>query len=200
MGALLCEGMPKTFSSLVFFGIVVLALLGAVYAAGTCETYEFEAPHREWSAACVAQWLSNIGLAHRVGPFESAQIQGKDLLGLNDTMLAVPAEEGGLNVTAEIDRNKLLDGVKRLEQHDPSDSTDSGLYLPLMLTGCGAFIYIMFIKDGDLERNVLRTWRKMAKKANAGRDQDGVRTDNGDWLAGTAASSGAARKRTRGKK
>lgn len=113
----------------------------------------------------MAQWLSNIHVPDHVGAhFEAKPVLGADLLALNDTMLMVPAEEDGLNVTAQGDRAKILDGVKRLEQHDPSDSTDSVLYLPLMLIGCGAFIYVMVFKGSSTEKEFMRWSRRMSKK------------------------------------
>jgi hypothetical protein len=167
-----------------------------------CSASEFEASHRDWSAACVAQWLGNINLPdHVAARFEEQDILGKDLRALNDTTLMVPAEEGGLNVTEQVDRAKVIDGVKRLEQNDPSDSTDSGLYLPLMLIGCMGFVYVMFIKDTHFERQVKNWARKMSKKVkNSGDAQGGsgyTAAEQDDWLVGTSASGGSGKTRTR---
>merc|ERR1712086_69285 len=186
--------------------VICLATLPAMAVAlGECQSWEFEQPHREWSASCVAQWLGGDPLnmpEHIQARFEAHPIEGKDLKGLNDTALAVPASEGGLNVTEESDRAKIIDGVKRLEQHDPSDSTDSGLYLPLMLIGCMFFVYVMFIKETHFERQVKNWARKMSKKVKASdMQQAGAGGDQDDWLVGTSASGGAnKRPRNRGKK
>merc|ERR1711959_415532 len=148
-----------------------------------------------------AQFLANIGLAeHHSEHFESLGVGGSNLRSLNETVLMKPAPEGH-NVTNEADRAKILDGIKRLEQHDPSDSTDSGLYLPLMLAGCMCFIYIMFIKDTPLERQC-QTWvRKMSKKVKS--SNDASRTggaarssiEQDDWLVGTSAAGASTKKR-----
>merc|ERR1711865_791227 len=118
-------------------------------------------------------------------------------------LLSVPAAEGGLNVTEQADRDKIIEGVKRLEQHDPSDSTDSGLYLPLMLIGCMAFVYIMFIKDAHFEKQVKSWARKMSKKVknsgDAAQVAGGTRNDQDDWLVGTCASGGGKRSHGRRK-
>lgn len=126
---------------------------------------------------------------------------GKELRALNDTALAVPASEGGLNVTEAGHRAKIVEGITALERADPSDSTDSGLYLPLMLAGCVFFVYVMFIKDTHLERNVKSWARKMSKKVKA-REEGGMAVSGGDedWLVGTSASTGGARKRPHKKK
>merc|ERR1711934_1333332 len=98
--------------------ILLCCLVFAVQIASTrseCQASEFEAPHRDWSAACVAQWLTNINLPEHITlHFEAQEVMGKDLRGLNETVLMVPAEEGGLNVTEQVDRQKIIDGVKRL--------------------------------------------------------------------------------------
>merc|ERR1711939_1209221 len=187
--------------------MVACALVATVVAArGDCTANEFEAPHREWSAACVAQFLTNIGLAeHHSEHFESMGVLGRDLRRLNETVLMKAAPEGH-NVTNEADRAKIIDGIKRLEQHDPSDSTDSGLYLPLMLAGCMCFIYIMFIKDTPLERQC-QTWvRKMSKKVKSSNEASRAggaahsSIEQDDWLVGTSAAGASGTKKRAGKK
>merc|ERR1711907_205366 len=105
--------------------VLALSMVPALAAKDECQAWEFESPHRDWSAACVAQWLGNINIPEHIqASFEAAPIEGKDLRSLNETTMGVPASEGGLNVTDEKDRAKIIDGVKRLEQAEPSDSSD----------------------------------------------------------------------------
>merc|ERR1712046_6658 len=102
------------------------------FTRGECSASEFEAPHREWSPACVAQWLGNLNVPENVAvQFESTGIYGKDLKALNDTMLGGGEGESRINITEQGVRNTIIDGVKRLEQSDPTDSKDTGLFAPL---------------------------------------------------------------------
>jgi len=167
-------------------------------AARDCQAHEFEAPHREWGVGCVAQWLANLheshGLAaHHADRFESMGVIGRELHKLNDTILAIPAEKGGHNVTNEADRQKILDGILREQRRDPSDSSDSGLYLPVMLLGCGAFVYIMFFQGTHLESKMKGWVKKMSKKVK--HTEEGQAADPDDWLAGTAAAGNAGTRR-----
>jgi len=51
-----------------------------------------------------------------------------------------------MNISKTTDQESLLENIARLERHNPATSGESILYLPLMFMGCGAFIYIMFLK------------------------------------------------------
>ena len=132
---------------------------------------------------------------------QAKKVLGSGLKILNDTTLSVPASEGGLNVTEAAHRGKIIEGISALERSDPSDSTDSGLYLPLMLAGCTFFVYVMFIKDTHLERNFKSWARKMGKKVKAREEGGAMGAGNDDdWLVGTSASAGGVKKRPHKKK
>merc|ERR1711988_1251119 len=101
------------------------------------------------------------------------------------------------------DRQKILDGVRDLERQDPSDSSDSGLYLPLMLVGCMAVVYIMGIKDTQFEKQIKSWMKRMSKKIqNSGEVQAAGSRGGGDedWFVGTSASAGTGKRRNRSKK
>jgi len=168
--------------------------------AGECTASEFEARHIYWSPACVAQWLRNVHVPDYVADhFETQGIKGEELRFLNDTQLMVPASEGGLNVTEQDHRGKIIDGAKRLEHSEPTDSTDSGLYLPLMVIGTFALVYIMAIKDTQFERQVKNWTRKLQKRVQPPKDPN-VAAGKSDWLVGTSASTGSATKRKKAQK
>merc|ERR1711934_91373 len=161
MGANNIKMMSPTLQIALLASIVMLAPV-AVSAKGTCENWEFEGSHGRWSPACVAQWLEAVKIpSHVADHWEAQGITGSQLKDFNETTLALPAADGGLNVTEDADVKKIIEGVKQLERSDPSDSSESGLYLPIMLAGCTFFIYVMFIKDTLLERKTKNWWSKM---------------------------------------
>eukprot|EP00658_Telonema_sp_P-2_P081734 TRINITY_DN8463_c0_g1_i2.p1 TRINITY_DN8463_c0_g1~~TRINITY_DN8463_c0_g1_i2.p1 ORF type:complete len:177 (+),score=36.78 TRINITY_DN8463_c0_g1_i2:234-764(+) len=173
--------------------LLVLACFCITALAEKCTDSDFEAPHFEWEPVCVARFLGHIGLKHKSAAFVANNIAGNELKDLNATALE------GLNITKASEQQSFLENVARLERHNPTDNGESILYLPLMLAGTFAFVYIMFLKGSDFERSLLRNLRRITKKANAGRDGGAL---DADWLEGTAAAigQGSARKRRGSKK
>jgi len=180
----------RTFIS----GLLTVAAVSLALVMGQtdkCSESEFEGPHHEWGAACVARFVSHIGLTDKANTFVAKGIEGHTLRELNATVLE------SMNITRNQDQQKLLENIARLERHNPAGASgDSVLYLPLMLLGCGAFVYIMFLKGSYFEKTLQRNLRRITKKANASRE--GGVTDKDDWLQGTAASIGqGSRRRSR---
>merc|ERR1711934_242983 len=165
----------------VLSALLALSVLASGHA-DKCSESEFEAPHTEWSPACVARFISRIGLKDHAQTFAFEGIEGQALRELNATTLE------GMNITRSSDQQNILENIARLERHNPASTGESVLYLPIVLCGCGAVVYVMFLKGSHFERSLLRSVKRITKKANAIRE--GGMTDNDDWLQGTAASMG----------
>merc|ERR1712166_217426 len=143
-------------------------------------------PGRQVQRLCIRSTPSRLGLLLRcpVPISHQSRAQGRHLREQRHPRQPLK----GLNITKASEQQTLLENISRLERHNPAQKGESILYLPLMFAGCGAFVYIMFLKGSDFERTMLRNLRRITKKANASRE--GGMIDKDDWLKGTAASQG----------
>merc|ERR1712054_304841 len=95
----------RTFTTLLIATVCLAVVSGQ---ADQCSESEFEAPHNEWSASCVARFLTHIGLRNKADVFFANGVEGHALKSWNETALEA------MNITKTSDQQNLLENIALL--------------------------------------------------------------------------------------